>query len=158
MAEESKLVDPQTDKEAAEEVVQEAGVNDNDSQHGASDGEHDPEAEVTSADAGASTQKKKKKRSKKNKIKSALGLKKDDADIKEGEAGSSAGSSKAAQKMLSGPALDQFLESNPALANEVGHAPKEKIEEMIREGRLAELLTGLVRVPIGRSNAAIKQD
>ncbi|KAI9888015.1 MAG: glycylpeptide N-tetradecanoyltransferase [Watsoniomyces obsoletus] len=143
MPEEAKPVDPQTDQEAAEEVIQEATATADESPHDASDDEHEhhePQPENVTTEAGPSTQKKKKKRSKKNKIKSALGMKTDNAEVKEDE---KAGSSKAAQKMLSGPALDMLLESNPALEAEVGDAPREKIEEIIREGRLAELLTGL---------------
>ena len=127
MSEESKEVISETNEENSVEDVASTTGNETGT----------PQSQLPDATAASTSAKKKSKR---NKIKSALGAKEQD----ETTPSDAPESSTQADKKLSGPVLDQILRNNPALAQEVGDMPKQKVEQMLKKADLSELLTGLV--------------
>ena len=95
-------------------------------------GEHDEEPS-RSRDAQV------KKKSKRTKVKSALGIKPDD------EGSSSAGGDHGSDKKVSEALVDKILDQNTAIEGDGEHERRRNVEEMLKKGDVAELLTGLVR-------------
>ena len=133
MSQESKIIDPEVDKEIISEIVAAAVAN---GKNAVVEDESDEEGPKDPADedALAATSKSKKKKSKKARMKKALGL-------KESEGGSS-GSSNPASK-LTAEMVEQLLEMNPSLKGEVAGMGKEKAAEMLKTLDVADLLTGM---------------
>ena len=80
-----------------------------------------------------------KKKSKRAKVKSALGIK------PEGEGSKSAGGDHGADKKVSEALIDKILDENTAIEGDSEHERRRRVEEMLKKGDVAELLTGLVR-------------
>ncbi|KAI9791549.1 MAG: glycylpeptide N-tetradecanoyltransferase [Piccolia ochrophora] len=135
--EESKQTDPELDKAAAQEVIEEAETGQDgsaDSHDDVSQSQNTPQAEAT---AGASAQKKK---SKKKKIKKALGM---GANTQaEASTSSSEPSSKDAS-LLRGKVANHLLSNNPSLQREVAGMPEDKVQEMLQKLNVSDLLTGM---------------
>lgn len=132
--EESKIVDPKVDEEAAKNVLDESA-------NGTAD--HDSAEEVEStdnkgSDAVAAGSAAKKKKSKKAKLKQALGVGKKEDGAKE----VSGSSSNPASKLTSGM-VEQLLEMNPSLKGEVAGMDKERAAETLKKLDVADLLTGM---------------
>ena len=117
MSEESKIADPELNRDVAAENVAPAAQDDNDG----------PEEEGE----GAS----KKKKSKKAKLKKALGR---DGDTSE------AGSSSNPSSKLTDGMLEQLMEMNPSLRSEVANMDKSEAAEKLKSLDVASLMTGLV--------------
>ena len=131
---ESKIVDPKADEEAAKDVLDR-------STNGAVD--HDSAEEVESTenkdpDAVAAGSAAKKKKSKKAKLKQALGVVRKEGEGKE----TSSSSPNSASKLTSGM-VEQLLEMNPSLKGEVAGMDKEKAAETLKKLDVADLLTGM---------------
>ncbi|KAK4692357.1 hypothetical protein P7C71_g4829, partial [Lecanoromycetidae sp. Uapishka_2] len=130
MPEESKVVDPKTDVEAAKDVL-----------NGATDEDSGEEAEPTdskdpdSVAVGSTT---KKKKSKKAKLKNAFRV----GNKEDGDKDASASSSNPASK-LTGEMVDQLLEMNPSLKSEVEGLDKGEAAEKLKKLDVADLLTGM---------------
>ncbi|KAI9747449.1 MAG: glycylpeptide N-tetradecanoyltransferase [Lichina confinis] len=78
-----------------------------------------------------------KKKSKRAKVKSALGIK------PEGEGSKSAGGDHGADKKVSEALIDKILDENTAIEGDSEHERRRRVEEMLKKGDVAELLTGL---------------
>lgn len=132
--EESKLVDPKADEEAAKDVF-EPSANGNADQDSAEDVDS---TDNKGSDAVAAGSAEKKKKSKKAKLKQALGVGNKEDEDKE----SSGSSSNPASKLTSGM-VEQLLEMNPSLKSEVAGMDKEKATETLKKLDVADLLTGM---------------
>ena len=132
--EESKVVDPKIDEDAARDVLAQATK-------GSAD--HDSAEEVENvdnkdSDAIAAGSAAKKKKSKKAKLKQALSIGKKDGEDKN----ESGDPSSSANKLTSGM-VEQLLEMNPSLKSEVSGMDKEKATETLKKLDVADLLTGM---------------
>lgn len=132
--EESKVVDPRIEEEAAKEVLDQ-------SNNGATNQDSAEELESTDSkdmDAVAAGSAARKKKSKKAKLRQALGVgKKENEDIE-----ASGSSSNPASKLTSGM-VEQLLEMNPSLKGEVAGMDKETAAETLKKLDVADLLTGM---------------
>lgn len=135
MPEESKIVDPTTEPEAAKDVLN--GATDDDS------GEEVEALDSKDPDAVAAGSTTKKKKSKKAKLKKVLGVR----NKEDGDKEASDSSSNPASKLTSGM-VDQLLEMNPSLKSEVEGLDKEQAAEKLKKLDVADLLTGMVVLPL----------
>lgn len=142
MSEQAKQTETEQDREDASRVTQKTTIDD--AEDDGLEEEKDEEEEVIdsaglapeTAGSGAS------KKSKRGRIKEKL-REFGRSGVSEGGEGSS--SKQAEKKKLAGPALDEILQHNPALQSELGDGGKRKLEELVRTGDLADVLTGMVR-------------
>ena len=134
MSEESKVIDPQVDEQAAKDVLSE-------SVNGVTDPESGEDIDATAnkdTDAVAAGSTAKKKKSKRQKLKKALGVgNSSDAD-KEASSSSSKPTSKLTDDMV-----EQLLEMNPSLKSVVGGMNKEERVQAVKKLDVADLLTGM---------------
>lgn len=145
MSAESKEVDPQVDAEIINELVAETDQNGKTAMvEDASDGEDT--LEPTNGDEVAGSSKSKKKKSKKARLKKAL--------MGAGQDESSGSSSNPASK-LTPEMVEQLLEMNPSLGGEVAGMNKEKAAQVLKKLDVADLLTGMVRLPLRCSSAGL---
>ena len=131
MNEESELVDPQVEEDAAKEVLGQSSTTDQDS---AEEADQNPSKD---SDPVAASSVAKKKKSKKAKLKKALGV--GGSKDKNGSGEPSNPASK-----LTGNMVEQLLEMNPSLKSEVSGMDKEKAAETLKKLDVADLLTGMV--------------
>ena len=132
--EESKVVDPKIDEEAAKDALDQ-------STNGAADQDSAEEVESIDnkdSDAVAAGSAAKKKKSKKAKLKQALGVGKKEDERQE----ASSSSSNPASKLTSGM-VEQLLEMNPSLKSEVAGMDKERAADTLKKLDVADLLTGM---------------
>ena len=123
-AEESKEVDPQTTKEAAEEVQSE--LSGTSKPHDASD-EDEPKDE---GDAVAEEAARKRKKSKKDKLKAVLKATGSTGDITN-------------PATLTPAMMEQLLEKNPSLQSEFMGLEKDKQMDLLKKMDISDLLTGM---------------
>jgi hypothetical protein len=133
MPEESKVVDPKNDAEAARDLIFN-GATDEDS------GEEEEPTDSKDPDSVTAGSTSKKKKSKRLKFKKALGVGSKENGDKE-ELGSL---SNPASRLTSGM-VDQLLEMNPSLKSEVEGLDNDQAVEKLKKLDVAELLTGMVR-------------
>ena len=138
MPEVSTVEDPEPDKEATAESLEDF----EDNAPGEEDGDEVEADGNPTDDVPETAASKKKKRSKKAKIKSALSLGKSGDGGKESENGDSSSSSKPASKLTSGM-VEQLLDMNPSLKSEVQGLSKEDAADKIKKLDVADLLTGM---------------
>ena len=134
MTEESKVVDPKIDEEAAKDAL-------NESANGVTDPESGDEVETTGAqdaDSVAAGSAEKKKKSKKAKLRKVLGV----GNKEDGDKDASGSSSNPSSKITSGM-VEQILTMNPSLKAEVSGQTKEEQTEAVRKMDVSELLTGM---------------
>lgn len=139
MSAESKEVDHQVDAEIVRELSAETDQNGKPATvEDGSGGEEEDLPEPTNGDTVAASSKSKKKKSKKARLKKALGV----AGQDEGSSSSSNPASKLTSEMV-----EQLLEMNPSLGSEVAGMNKEKAAQVLKKLDVADLLTGMVRLP-----------
>ena len=134
MTEESKVVDPKIDEEAAKDAL-------NESANGVTDPESGDEVETTEAqdaDSVAAGSAEKKKKSKKAKLRKVLGV----GNKEDGDKDASGSSSNPSSKITSGM-VEQILTMNPSLKAEVSGKTKEEQTDAVRKMDVSELLTGM---------------
>ena len=132
--EESKIVDPKIDEEAAKDVLDQY-ANSTADQDSAEDVEP---TDNKGSDAVAADSVAKKKKSKKARLKQALSVGKKEDEDKEVTSSSSNPASKLTSEMV-----EQLLEMNPSLKGEVAGMDKEKATETLKKLDVADLLTGM---------------
>ena len=133
MSQESKLVDPEVDKESISEVIATATSSGKTAVIEDESEEEEPN-DPANEDSVAASSKTKKKKSKKARMRKALGIKEPEE--------SSSGSSNPASK-LTPEMVEQLLEMNPSLKGEVAGMGKEKAADMLKRLDVADLLTGM---------------
>ena len=134
MTDESKVVDPKVDSQAAKDAL-------NESAKGVTDTESGEEIETTGsqdANSVAAGSIEKKKKSKKAKLKKALGV----SNKEDGDKEASGTSANPASKLTSGM-VEQLLTMNPSLKSEVAGKTNEEQTEAVRKMDVSELLTGM---------------